>query len=233
MSADAATFDPRAFAMGGRGWRFANRNRDEQFEDDPPPRGPGRRGGPRGRGGPHFGGPFGGPPMGGPGFGPGPGFGRRGRSKRGDIRTAVLALLNEQPMHGYQIITELESRSQGAWRPSPGSVYPTLQALEDQGLVRSVEVEGRKVVELTAEGRTAAEAVVASGTSPWEEAMADVGDAPFKVFELVRQIATASKEVVRAGSKRQVAEATKALAETRKRLYQILAEDDPDETPES
>lgn len=133
-------------------------------------------------------------------------------------------------MHGYQIITELESRSQGAWRPSPGSVYPTLQVLEDEGLLRSVERDGRKVAELTVEGRTAADAVIASGTTPWEEAAADVGDAPFKMFELVRQIANASKEVVRAGTSRQVAEATKVLAETHKRLYQILADDDPGES---
>ena len=101
---------------------------------------------------------------------------------------AVLALLTEQPMHGYQIITELESRSQGAWRPSPGSVYPTLQALEDQGLVRSIELDGRKVIELTVDGRIAAQTVVDAGTKPWEEAAADVGNAPFKMFELVRQV---------------------------------------------
>ncbi len=225
MHADAAHIDPRFAAPFGRGIR-AGRWFAQRDDNDAAPRGPGRRGGP-GRGGPHFGERFGGPGFGGPPMG-GPGFGRRGRSKRGDIRAAVLALLAEEPMHGYQIITELESRSQGAWRPSPGSVYPMLQALEDEGLLRTVERDGRKVAELTTEGRTAADAVLAAGTTPWEAAAADVGDAPFKLFELVRQIANASKEVVRSGTPRQVAEATKALSETRKRLYQILAEDEPD-----
>jgi len=221
---DAAAFEHPFF--GRPGWRFANRDRD--FEDDPerPPRGPGRRGGPR-RGGPHPGGPFGGPF--GPGFGPG--FGRRGRSKRGDIRAAVLVLLVEQPMHGYQIITELESRSQGAWRPSPGSVYPTLQALEDQGLVRNVERDGRKVFELTTAGQEASAALVAAGTKPWEDAANDVGDGHFELFGLMKQVAMAVTQVASAGSPRQIAEAAKALTDTRKRIYQILAEDEPEAPP--
>ena len=89
--------------------------------------------------------------------GPGPGGFRRrggggGRARRGDVRAAILALLQERPMHGYEIITELASRTADVWRPSPGSVYPTLQLLEDEGLVNSVESAGKRRFSLTAEG---------------------------------------------------------------------------------
>src|SRR6266567_4286449 len=114
----------------------------------------GRHGGPFGPGGPGgfggggFGGGFGG--WGGP-FGPG-GFGRGPKVGRGDVRAAILVLLTEGPMHGYQVIHELTDRSGGMWRPSPGSVYPTLQLLEDEGLVRSEEVEGKRIFQLTEAG---------------------------------------------------------------------------------
>ena len=203
------------------GWRLAAHEHggDAGFEhDDHPPRRPGGRGGRR-MGPPPFG--FGGPG----GDGMGPGFRRRGgRSKRGDIRAAVLALLTEQPMHGYQIITELESRSQGAWRPSPGSVYPSLQALEDQGLVRNVERDGRKVFELTPEGIAAA--AEATGPKPWDTAAAEVGGAHLELMDLVRQVAMAVTQVATAGTPKQNTAAAKLLTETRRRLYQILAEDD-------
>src|SRR6478752_1669030 len=104
----------------------------------------------------------------------GPGFGREGgprRMRRGDIRTAVLAVLDEQPRHGYEVIQALEDKTGGAWRPSPGSVYPTLQLLEDEGLARSSEREGKKVYELTEEGRTEARArIEAAGGPPWSGA---------------------------------------------------------------
>src|SRR5271157_1182876 len=97
------------------------------------------------------------------GFGPGPGGfggfpfggGPRGRgrkARRGDIRTAALLLLAEEPRNGYQIMQEVEERSEGVWRPSPGSVYPALQQLEDEGLIRSEETDGRKLFRLTADG---------------------------------------------------------------------------------
>src|SRR4051812_34325932 len=78
---------------------------------------------------------------------------RRGRMRRGDIRTAVLAILAEEPGHGYEIIQRLEAKSQGAWRPSPGSVYPMLQLLEDEGLVQSAERDGKRVFQITDAGR--------------------------------------------------------------------------------
>src|SRR5580658_9560567 len=103
--------------------------------------GPGLRGGPGGF-------PFGG--FGGGGYPSGPPWRGGGRkARRGDIRTAALLLLAEEPRNGYQIMQEVEERSEGAWRPSPGSVYPALQQLEDEGLIRSEEVDGRKLFRLT------------------------------------------------------------------------------------
>src|SRR4029077_4932729 len=89
------------------------------------------------------------------GFGPGAGpYWRARKARRGDIRTAALLLLAEEPRNGYQIMQEVEERSGGAWRPSPGSVYPALSQLEDEGLIRSEEHDGRKVFALTDAGRT-------------------------------------------------------------------------------
>src|SRR6266576_1975130 len=95
-------------------------------------------------------GDFGGGPLGGWGRGP---RGRGRKARRADIRTAALLLLAEEPRNGYQIMQEVEERSNGLWRPSPGSVYPALQQLEDEGLIRSEEIDGRKLFELTDEGR--------------------------------------------------------------------------------
>src|SRR5699024_5639742 len=100
-----------------------------------------------------WGAPWGGPGRGGP---DGPGSGRRGhghpggrRANRGDVRAAVIHLLAEEPMHGYQIIREIEQRSDGAWKPSAGSVYPSLQLLADEGLLTVEEDAGRKTYSLT------------------------------------------------------------------------------------
>src|SRR6195256_5823833 len=94
---------------------------------------------------------------------------RGGRMRRGDIRTALLAILAEEPGHGYDVIQRLEEKTQGAWRPSPGSGHPTLQLLEDEGLTRSLEREGKRVYELTDTGREeATRRVVEAGGTPWE-----------------------------------------------------------------
>src|ERR1700685_3264006 len=116
---------------------------------------PGHHGGHRHRHGPRGGGGFGGRPFGGfgPGFGPGGPRGRGRKARRGDIRTAALLLLNEEPRNGYQIMQEVQERSDGVWRPSPGSTYPALQQLEDEGLIRARELDGRKLFELTDAGR--------------------------------------------------------------------------------
>ena len=174
----------------------------------------------------HYRAPFGWYGSFGRGFPFGPGFAGGGRrAGRGDIRAAILALLAERPMHGYQLIQELTERSGGSWRPSPGSVYPTLQQLEDEGLVRAVQSEaGRRVFELTEAGRAEA----ASAGRPWEEAAADGEDEVAGMRDLFLQVAAATWQVVQAGSTRQRAAAADILRDTRRRLYQLLAEDAPE-----
>ncbi len=105
--------------------------------------------------------------FGGPGGPRGRGRGGRGRGKRGDVRVAILKLLAERPMHGYEMIQEIAERSQNLWRPSPGSVYPTLQLLVDEGLIVATESDGsKKLFELTDDGRAAADKI---DTPPWQE----------------------------------------------------------------
>jgi len=162
----------------------------------------------------------------GPGFGRhggfGPGFGRGPKVRRGDVRAAILALLAEEPMHGYQIITELGERSGGAWRPSPGSVYPTLSALEDQGLVTADQREGKRVFALTDEGRAEAEAA-GDGPAPWDEAAA--GDSSFHDLRgLMVQVAKATMQVAQAGTEGQVKAASEILTDARRRIYLVLAD---------
>ena len=161
----------------------------------------------------------------GPGFGP-PMFGRGPRRERGDVRAAILALLAEEPMHGYQIITELTERSGGVWQPSPGSVYPTLQALEDQGLVTADKSEGRRVFSLTAEGRTAAEEA-ADGPAPWERAARGADRSLLDLRGLMFEVAAATLQVSRSGSESQVKTVGEILADTRRRIYLVLADGAP------
>ena len=128
-------------------------------------------------------------------------------------------------MHGYQIITELIERSGGVWRPSPGSVYPTLSALEDQGLVTADSSEGRRVFSLTPEGRTAAEAA-GEGPTPWEEAAG--GDrSVVDLMDVMVQVIKATKQVAQAGTPGQVRSARELLSDTRRKLYLVLADGDP------
>ena len=177
-------------------------------------------------------GPFG-PPM--PPGPPGPwGFGgrRRGRGRRGrgDVRAAILALLAERPMHGYEMIQELEARTGGVWRPSPGSVYPTLQLLEDEDLITGEEGEGRRRFTLTDAGR--AEADRQGRQSPWEEVTAGVAPVAWNLRDAMGQIAQAFWSVANAGSEAQQARALEVLKDTRRQLYAILAEGDQPEPEE-
>jgi DNA-binding PadR family transcriptional regulator len=169
-------------------------------------------------------GPGGGPPFGRvPGGRGRPGGGRRGR--RGDVRAAILALLAEKPMHGYEMIQELDSRTGGFWRPSPGSVYPTLQLLEDEGLIVSEPVEGRKRFTLTDKGREAA--TKASEKPPWTDfADAEALTAAQDLREAVGGILNALREVGVSGSEAQRAQALDLLKDTRRKLYAILAADE-------
>lgn len=146
------------------------------------------------------------------------------RMGRGDVRQAVLALLRERPMHGYQLITEIEQRSGGAWRPSPGSVYPTLQLLADEGLIVAEEAGGRKTYALTDEGRAVADAAAEQAT-PF--AAADESDGPsFSALPKAGfELAQAAAQVGRTGTSEQVQEAVAVLDDARRRLYSILARD--------
>ena len=144
--------------------------------------------------------------------------------RRGDIRTAVLAVLTEGPGHGYDVMQNLEDKSGGAWRPSPGSVYPTLQLLEDEGLVRSTERDGKRVFEITDAGRAeAAERIEQAGGTPWE--IAGRGQRGNReVREAFAQLFQALKQISAVGTPEQVERGLAIVTEARKQLYQILAE---------
>jgi DNA-binding PadR family transcriptional regulator len=127
-------------------------------------------------------------------------------------------------MHGYEVIQELEKRTDGLWRPSPGSVYPTLQLLEDQGHVAAEEDGGKRRFSLTETGRALAEEGTADRT-PWEEFTAGVGPDTLRLRRLMGQLGAAVFQVAQAGSRDQQAEAEELLTATRRRLYGILAEE--------
>jgi DNA-binding PadR family transcriptional regulator len=136
-----------------------------------------------------------------------------------------VALLAEQPMHGYQVIQELESRSGGLWRPSPGSVYPTLQLLADEGLVTHEESDGKRVYALTAEGKAQADAArEQSDRLPWEEVAEGADDGALRLREAVFQVGAAAKQTMHAGSDKQIEAVLEVLADARRRIYAILAE---------
>ncbi|MCB5168699.1 PadR family transcriptional regulator [Streptomyces bambusae] len=169
-------------------------------------------------------GPFG-PPFGGGGgpFGRGRGGPHR-RARRGDVRASILALLADRPMHGYEMIQEIGERSGGVWKPSPGSVYPTLQMLEDAGLITSASEGGKKLFTLTEAGRAEA----GSGPdAPWEEAgrgvdresMDEIRQAGFALMEAFGQ-------VWKTGSPEQRQKAVAVIGDARKKLYLILADED-------
>src|SRR5216683_3574080 len=154
--------------------------------------------------GPEFvmkGGPFGGPggPFGGPGGFGGPKFGRMRtmRARRGDVRAAALSLLAEGPRNGYQIIQEIGERTDGVWRPSPGSVYPALQQLEDEGLiVAQADESGRRSYQLTDEGRHYVEAHPDEVRAPWDAVAGSVGDGAIQMRKLIGQVAMAGYQVL-------------------------------------
>ena len=192
-----------------------------------------RRHGGGGHGGPGHGfgpGPFGPGGFGAFGFGRGFGPGGRGkRARRGDVRAAVLLLLEEEPRNGYQLMQELEERSGGVWRPSPGSIYPALSQLEDEGLVRSDETAGRRAFQLTDEGRAYVEENREALGVPWEAVGGEVPEGLFQLRQLMMQLGMATMQVAQAGDEAQTAEARKVLEEARRSLYRILAGDGDEE----
>lgn len=181
------------------------------------PRGPEGRGGPWGR---EFG----------PGFGPGGPRGRGRRARRGDIRAAILLLLAEEPRNGYGLMQEIEERSGGVWRPSPGSVYPALSQLEDEGLVHATEHEGRKSFALTDEGTAHVEANRERYGTPWQTVGEGAHDELHELRQAAQALAIAAVQVAQTGTKEQLAEAKAILAESRRKLYRLLAGDAPDDT---
>jgi DNA-binding PadR family transcriptional regulator len=174
------------------------------------------------RGGPHGGwqrGPWGGfeswgPPFGARGGGP--------RVRRGNVRAAILALLAERPMHGYEMIRELEARTNGVWRPSAGSIYPTLQLLEDEGLVTGEESEGKRRFSLTAAGGAQAEELECP---PWEEVTDEGEGHASSLRDSAFQLGAAIIQVVRTGSEDQIAKTRDILNDARRRVYTVLGED--------
>lgn len=181
--------------------------------------------GPRGfGGGPGFG--PGGPGFA-PGFGPGPGGpggSRRGRRPRGDVRNAILLLLAEQPMHGYQLMEAIAERSGGRWRPSPGAVYPTLNLLEDEGVITLTQSAGRKLAELTEEGRALVERESAGWPDPFGTEGAESG---VDLRGELAQLHEAVRSVGRGGTEEQRARAAQILADARRSVYRLLAGDEP------
>ena len=202
--------------------------------------------------GPGGGGPWGGGPgrpgpppwvseliraFGGPGVGPDFGGGRRRgpRARRGDVRAAILDVLAGDEMNGYQLIQQISERTGGAWKPSPGSVYPTVQQLEDEGLVEGREVDGRRLLRLTDAGRSYVEThpdEMAATWRPFEEEPEQPperssSDGP-DLMPVVGQVMGAMWQIVTTGTSQQRAEAAEILTETRRRLYQLLADGDPE-----
>ncbi|MGO8951542.1 MAG: PadR family transcriptional regulator [Ktedonobacterales bacterium] len=150
----------------------------------------------------------------------------RHRVGRGDVYAATLLLLDEQALHGYQIIQLIEERSGGNWRPSAGSVYPALQLLEDQGYIQGEQQESRRVFHLTESGRAyirehRTELVAARDAVT---ARMDSGDA--ELLDVFNQVETAFKQVVHVGTAVQLAAARELLVNARRQLYRILADDE-------
>ncbi|MBV9720433.1 MAG: helix-turn-helix transcriptional regulator, partial [Mycobacterium sp.] len=161
------------------------------------------------------------------GFGPGPRGGRRGgrgrRGRRGDVRAAILALLAERPMHGYEMIQEIAARSEDLWRPSPGSVYPTLQLLVDEGLIIGSETEGSKrLFELTEAGRAAAEKVE---TPPWDEITEGADPAHINLRTATGQLFGAIAQSAHAATTDQQQRIVDIVNNARREIYTILGED--------
>jgi DNA-binding PadR family transcriptional regulator len=146
------------------------------------------------------------------------------RARRGDIRAAVLALLAERPMHGYEMIKELEERTAGAWVPSAGSIYPALQLLEDEGLIKGSESEGRRQFDLTDAGRKENEA--REGDAPWEAVTAGYDPEFLRVRRSMMQLRAAATQAVQTTDSDQMRQLRELLDETRRRIYGILAEAD-------
>ena len=167
----------------------------------------------------------------GPGFGaggPGRPRGRRRGGRGGDVRAAALLLLAEGPKHGYQLIQEIGEKSEGSWTPSPGSIYPVLQQLEDEGLISFERVDGRKTATLTADGTTYVDERRDELGTPWEAAKGDQSHEMNEFAHNLKGFITAWKQVAQAGTPEQRAKATTVVDDARKAMYLILADAESD-----
>ena len=154
-------------------------------------------------------------------------FASRGpKVRRGDVRSAILDVLSAEPMNGYQVIQEIAERTGGVWKPSPGSVYPTVQQLEDEGLVEGVASERRRLLQLTAEGRRYVEEHPDEMAATWRAFEQAVEEEPSDLKPAIGQVMGAVWQIVTTGTRQQRAEAAEILADTRRRLYGLLAEGD-------
>ncbi|MFC4536793.1 PadR family transcriptional regulator [Sphaerisporangium dianthi] len=149
------------------------------------------------------------------------------RVRRGEVRAALLSLLSEGPRNGYQMIQEIQHRSQGVWRPSPGSVYPALQQLEDEGLVAGEESGGSRTYALTGEGRRHVDARVPG--DPWSEVARTLPEDMMELRMLWGRLSEAFGQLTQVANPRQVAAARKLLKTTRRSVFAILADDDDEE----
>ena len=163
-------------------------------------------------------------PFGPPWSGGGQGW-RAQKARKGDVRSAILAVLAEHAMNGYQIIQEIAERSGGAWKPSPGSIYPTLQQLEDEGLVRAEEEGGRRTYTLTDDGRAYVAAHQDEVAAPWQ-GLADADQDDDGLKPLIGTVAAAVWQIVAVGTPEQQTKGREALIELRRKLHAILAESD-------
>ncbi len=153
------------------------------------------------------------------------GRGRGGpRARRGEVRAAVLALLDERPMHGYEMIKQLEERTGGAWAPSAGSIYPTLQMLEDEGLISGVEVDGKRRFTLTDAGKAERQSR-AGEEAPWDSVRAEVDPEQVHLRESVGKLHHSIGQVFHAADEDQQRRVRELLDETRRKIYAILAEE--------
>ena len=154
------------------------------------------------------------------------------KAGRGDVRAAILALLAEGPRNGYQIMSEVEERSGGAWRPSPGAVYPALQQLADEGLIEAEESGGRRTFSLTEAGRRHIAEDPETARPAWEGmAQDEPGEMP-GLFAQAARLGGSIVQLAHAGTPEQIRAAELLLERTRRQMYQILASDDPDEDDE-
>ncbi|MET9338223.1 PadR family transcriptional regulator [Nonomuraea sp. NPDC003804] len=145
------------------------------------------------------------------------------RVRKGDVRAALLSLLGEEPKNGYQMIQDIEQRSRGVWRPSPGSVYPALQQLEDEGLLAGEDAGGSRTYRLTEQGRRHLREREAT-LAPWEQVAGSVPEDRHQLRLLWAQVSEAFGHLAQTADDRQVAAASQLLRQTRRSIFKILAE---------